>query len=434
MGSRPYSFSMLGLAVLLAAFRAPDDAPGPYPRSLAEVKAMLQVLSARKAPNASLENEFISRLRQYRYVCGVPFENLSWDDEDAGLALHATQICARLQKMTHSPEKPPGMSDAEYELCKKGAARSNLYSGLTEPVACVDGWLDDSDDKNIDRVGHRRWCLNPAMLKSGFAATDKYAAMYAQDSSNAQVPDWDHVAYPAAGYMPTSLFGPRHAWSVVPNPSRYAAPSQDQVKVLIQPVDGRQAPVGAALKMDYFHVDQGGFGAGPAIIFRPAGFAPAHDSIFRVEISGLKPKDSGAGTIHYLVHFVNLQKVPDSPETAAVCTRYFHERVAAILGTPDKVDELEALLELSDNEWVGGARAAVQKALGELLKDPALKREHSALLRWRQLSLLEQKAGKSRNQLAPVAAGYREIAQTYKETRAGKRALEGFERLKPLVQ
>jgi hypothetical protein len=92
------------------------------------------------------------------------------------------------------------------------------------------------------------------------------------------------------------------------------------------------------------------------------------------------------------------------------------------------------LLELSENEWAGGARPTIQKALGELLKDPILKREHSALLRWRQLSGLEQKAGKSKNQLAPVAAGYREVAQSYKDTRAGKRAAEGFERLKPLLQ
>jgi hypothetical protein len=434
MRRRTFFLPVLGLAALLAAFRSPDGEPKPYPRSLAEVKAMVQVLAARKGPGATPENEYLSRLKQYRYLCGVPFENLSWGDREADLAAHASSICARLNKMTHTPEKPPGMSDAEYELSKSGAGHSNLYTGLTEPAACVDGWMEDSDDKNIDRVGHRRWCINPSMLKTGFAATGNYAAMYAHDSSNKEVPDWGFIAYPTAGYMPVAFFGNRHAWSVTPNPSKYETPAQDQVKVTIQPVDGRQAPAGAALKLDYYHVDAGGFGAGPAIIFRPSGFSPAHDAIFRVEISGLKPKGGAEGTIRYVVHFVNLQKVPDSPESASVCSRFFHERIAAIEGYSDKVDQLEAFAELLESEWALGTRSSIQKALAELLKDPALKREHSALMKWRQLSAMEQKAGKSKNQLTPVALGYREMAQAYKDTRAGRRAADGFERLKPLIQ
>ena len=110
-----FGLAGLGLAFLLVAFRSPDGEPKPYPRSLAEVKAMVQVLSARKGPGSGSENEYLSRLRQYRYLCGVPFENLSWGDREADLALHASSICAKLNKMTHTPEKPPGMSDAEYE-------------------------------------------------------------------------------------------------------------------------------------------------------------------------------------------------------------------------------------------------------------------------------------------------------------------------------
>ena len=94
MSRRTVCISGLGLALLLSAFRAPDGDSKPYPRSLAEVKAMVQVLSARKGGSSG--NEFLSRLRQYRYLCGVPFENLSWDEEDAGLALGASRICAQL--------------------------------------------------------------------------------------------------------------------------------------------------------------------------------------------------------------------------------------------------------------------------------------------------------------------------------------------------
>lgn len=434
MRGRSLCLPALGLAILLTGFRSPDGESKPYPRSLAEVKAMVQVLSARKGPGSSAENEYLSRLKQYRYLCGVPFENVSWGDREADLALHASSICAKLNRMTHTPEKPPGMSDAEYELGKNGAGHSNLYTGLTEAPACVDGWMEDSDEKNIDRVGHRRWCINPSMLRTGFGATGNYAAMYAHDSSNKDIPDWSFIGYPAAGYMPIAFFGNRHAWSVTPNPSKYETPAQNQIKVTIQPIDVRQAPVGAPLKLDYYHVDAGSFGAGPAIIFRPAGLSLAHDAIFRVEISGLKPKGGAEGTIRYLVHFVNLQKVPDSAESASACSHFFQQRVAAIEGYSDKVDQLEAFDDLLENEWAGGTRPSIQKALAELLKDPALKREHTALMKWRQLSAMEQKAGKGKNQLAPVAVGYREMAQSYKDTRAGKRAADGFERLKTQLQ
>src|SRR5262249_37804593 len=225
MSGRPFCLTGLGLACLLAGFRSPDGEPKPYPRSLAEVKAMTQVLSARKGPGGSSENEYLSRLKQYRYLCGVPFENVSWGEKEADLALRASSICAKLNKMTHTPEKPAGMSDADYELGKAGAGHSNLFSGLTEPVACVDGWMEDSDEKNIDRVGPRRWCINPTMMKTGFGATGNYAAMYAHDSSNKEIPDWGFITYPAAGYMPVSFFGNRHAWSVTPNPSKYETPA-----------------------------------------------------------------------------------------------------------------------------------------------------------------------------------------------------------------
>ena len=72
------------------------------------------------------------------------------------------------------------------------------------------------------------------------------------------LPDWDVVTYPARGYMPISFFGPKHAWSVSPNKAKYEAPVEAQIKVTIHAADAKLAPVGAPLKLDYFHVDLGG--------------------------------------------------------------------------------------------------------------------------------------------------------------------------------
>lgn len=427
---------ILAAAALCGGWGGADD-PKTYPRSLAEIKAMTTALAARKGPGATLANEYISRLRQYRFLCGVPYENLAWDAKYAELAEHASLVCAKLNQMTHTPSKPPGMSDAEYELGRRGAGESNLFTGLTQPGPCVDGWMDDSDPKNIDRVGHRRWCLNPAMLKTAFGTVGNYAAMYAFDKSNNAVPDWDFVAYPARGYMPISFFGPKHAWSVSPNLKHFQSPVESQLKVSIRAADAKLAPTGPELKLDYFHVDTGGFGSGPAIIFRPANFT-LQEGAFVVEIAGLKPTSGEAGPLRYVVHFVNLQKVPDGPESASVYSRWFERRLAAAQAMTDRVDQLEETVDLLESDLIRqvepALRASIQKSMAELLKEPALKKEHDASTRYRALAAAEQKAGKSKNQLTQVALSYRELAAAFKDTRAGKRAADDFERLKVQVQ
>jgi hypothetical protein len=404
-----------------------------YPKSQAEIKAMTQVLAGKK--NGSVQNEYMSRLRQYRYLCGVSFESLSWDSKCVELAEHASSINAKLNQMTHTPARPAGMSDADYELGRKGAGESNLFSGLTQAGPCVDGWMDDSDEKNIDRVGHRRWCLNPTMGKTGFGATGTYAAMYAWDGSNKDIPDWDFVSYPTRGYMPIQFFGPKHAWSVSPNKAKYEAPVEAQIKVTIQPVDAKLAPAGAPLKLDYYHVDLGGFGSGPAIIFRPAAFSLA-EGAFLVDITGLKPKDPETPPLHYVVHFFNVQKVADGPESAGIYSKYMQQRYAAIQALSEKVDQVEQYGELMESEFLRdpAVKSSIQKSLVELLKEPALKREHDASLRYKAIAAAEQKAGKSKNQLTQVALSYRELAVAYKETRAGAKAVQDFERLKTQVQ
>ena len=426
--------SILILAALSFGFAAPPD--DPYPRSLTEVRAMVQVLAARKG--ASAQDVFLSRLRQYRFLCGVPYEGLSGDPGYADLAYHSSLICAKLNQMTHTPARPPGVTDEQYEKGRKGAGSSNLCSGLVEPAACVDGWMDDSDARNIDRVGHRRWCLNPAMGKSAFGAYGSQSAMYAFDTSNRDVPDWDFVAYPARGYMPTSFFGPKHAWSVSPNKSKFAAPVQSKVKVSIQPVSPvKFAPMGPPLKLDYFKVDLGGFGSGPAIIFRPAAFTPSPDTVLQVEIAGLATAGGAPATIKYVTHFVAPQRV-SGPEATAACTAYFKSRFAANQELGDKVDQLEGLTDLLENEFAGQVEAAtlsaIKKRFAELLKDPAVKREHDAARRYRQVADAEQKAGGNKIQLAQAAVAYRDLGAAFKDTRAGQRAAADFERLKAQLE
>lgn len=410
---------------------APQESPPAYPRSTEEIKALVGALSGKRG---SVPDEFIGRLKQYRFLCGVPFEDLTWNPEQAELAYYASLLCSKLDQLTHEPPRPPGVTDREYELGRQGAAACNLFAGRTAPVECVDGWMDDSDARNIARLGHRRWILNPSMGSSGFGSVGRYAAMYAHDDSHKAVPDWDFVAYPARGYMPLELFsgysGNRRAWSVSPNPAKFRIPNK--VEPVVTPLDARLSPRGAPLSLDPVNVDRGGFGSGPAIIFRPLDLALAHDAIYEVRIGGMEP------ALRYVVHFIDLSRVPEGPETAAHLSKFFQARHEKILRMPSAVDRVHALTDLLENQSVQGVdpktRSALQKSLAALLKDPAARREHDASARYRQIARLEQQAGRNRRELTQAAAAYRELARVYEGTRAAQQAAQDFERLKAQLE
>jgi hypothetical protein len=415
-----------------------EEDPFLSTRRLSEIKAMIDVLDPDAAGNRDPQTLYLQRLRQHRFLCGVPFEDLALDGAYQVLAQHAAMICSRLNKLTHNPERPAGLTDETFELCKRGAAQSNLFGGLTQPVECVDGWMNDSDPSNIAVVGHRRWCLNPRMLKTAFGSEGRYAAMHAHDGSRRQVPDWDLVAYPTRGWMPAEFFGPRHAWSVSLNPEVYAAPSKGEVKVEIRPAGDKGTPDGAALKLDHFTVDNSGFGTGAAVIFRPEGTSFKVNQRYVVAIDGLKSKNGQPAPLRYTVHFINLHSVPDGPDARGVYTTYLQRRLKAAQALTDRIDQLDALSRLAEDRFLAQADpavgTAVRASMTELLKDAALRREQDAAQRYRLVSDAEAKAGHNKNKLTQAALGYRELSQAYKETRAGLRAAEDFKRLQPLLQ
>lgn len=423
------------LALLLAALPAADPAE-PLDRTSArspgEVKAMLQLLAPGKG--ASPQEVYLARMRQYRYLCGVPFETLAYNPRQGELALAAASICARLDKLTHAPERPPGMSDEDYKLGKDGAGQSNLFSGRTEPAGCVDGWMDDSDPSNIDRVGHRRWILNPAMGTTAFGTEGKYAAMYAFDGSNKAVPEWDLVTYPTRGAMPVQYFGGRHAWSISPNMRKYVLPPQAELAVSIRALNAKAEPQGDPLTLDYFHLDTGGFGSGPAVIFRPKDFPLGQAGSYAVTLTGVKDKGGAAVTISYQVNFINLPQVAEGAEGVAIYTRYFQKRLDTIQAMTDQVDQVEAYNDFVAQDFLQQADPALRKtavkALTDLTKDPALKREQLALQKYKALLAFEQQAGTAKDKLVTAATGYRDLAKAYKETRAGTKAAGEFERLR----
>lgn len=265
-----------------------------------------KVKTAVEDPALQAKREAAMRvLMAYRCVCDLPFEDLKLDKAFIAHTEAASQLLGTMNRLEHEPPNP-GIPEAEYRFARQGTSSSNL-APLSSPTESVRAFMDDSDPSNIARVGHRRWCLNPAMLRTGFGSSGGITAMWAVDSSRTEVPDFEYVAFPPRGLCPTSSFRENYAWSISFHPKKFRIPDPKAVKVQVaatilnlQRVKLEKVPV--PLPLDYFNVDT----TSTSIIFRPQGVHVLPGSSYSVHITGIQ-NNSGADTsIQYLVAFFAL--------------------------------------------------------------------------------------------------------------------------------
>src|SRR5436190_12942763 len=132
------------------------------PRTVEEIKKKLAEIAAPpKTPPAGLDGERESALRRlnaYRYLAGLDCD-VVLDEGLTESAQAGAKLCEKLGKIDHRPANP-GLPEDEFQKGLKGTSTSNLAWGVRSLVQCVDIWMDDSDRGNIDRAGHRRWCIN----------------------------------------------------------------------------------------------------------------------------------------------------------------------------------------------------------------------------------------------------------------------------------
>lgn len=270
------------------------------------------------------------RLNALRRIAGLPAVKL--DQSLCENAQYGAVIQGYYGALNHHPSKPAGMSDTFYQRAYAASSSSNLSAGRTLTTA-VDNWMDDSDHTNVDRLGHRRWQLNPAMGKVGFGyaeANTRYHTYLAEkvfDKSGSSC-DYDFISWPASGNFPVELFGKDVAWSVSLNPMKYQTPRQSDLTVtLTREADGKvwtfcgnsYAPADSG---SYFQVDTGGYGIPNCIIFRPDGIRN-YDGIYTVEIQGLKTGNGqSVKNFAYQVEFFGSNtpvqpSVPVQPEQSA---------------------------------------------------------------------------------------------------------------------
>jgi len=279
------------------------------PRGPDQIKRQLADIMRAPAPGKNADvlllerQEALRRLKAYRYLCGVPYENLELDDELQKYAQAGARLCERIGGIEHRPVNP-GLPEDEYKLGYKGTSHSNLCEGTKFIWQSIDEYLDDSDATNRDAVGHRRWCLNPALKKTGFGKSGKFFAMWSMDQSQEKIPDYDFVCFPPRGLMPTTHFKPAYMWSISVNPKKYAVPDGN-VKVTVYAADKDYNRIRNPLPLTYFHVDRSGCGIPNCIIFQPQLTDNTTGlSRFWVEVEGIKDKKGASVPIRYLTEFL----------------------------------------------------------------------------------------------------------------------------------
>ena len=282
----------------------------PYPRPLAELRTTLRTILGTDAaladdaqarargwwsdegnvnalaarPKAERLAEALRRLQAYRWIVEVPWEGMDLREDWNDFCEAGAQLCARIGKLDHTPPNP-GMDEAEYKKGYTGTSNSNLSAGAPVEFS-VDGYMDDSDPSNIDRLGHRCWCMNPRMLKTGFGFAGGFSAMWSMDRSRPKA-EFEQICFPARGYMPVGFFGAEYAWSVSLNESTWKKPNPGAVKARVYPLDEHLAPAPLPLTNDTHRFNVGGYGVSWVVIFRPVGIEVAPGRRYWVGISGL---------------------------------------------------------------------------------------------------------------------------------------------------
>ncbi|ESL02820.1 SCP-like protein [Catonella morbi ATCC 51271] len=294
----------------IANYGTEEDADVVYDEKPMDTKPY----SLGKLSKGTLESA-LKLLNQMRYIAGIPYD-VELSGRYNELAQAASVVSLANGDIDHNPKMPKGISDSLYRLGKDGASKSNLGMGYRSINSSLISYMEDGG-YNKDRVGHRRWILNPAMKKTGFGfATDSksygYTAHYALDSSGSSKYN-SPIVWPAQN-MPVEYVNDSYPWSISLG---YEINISDIHVELVRISDNKTWKFSSASSDGYFTVDNRGYGQKGCIIFIPNmgyndGRAEYMDGDkFRVTVKGLKHK------LSYQVSFFNLHPKDVSYKTKA---------------------------------------------------------------------------------------------------------------------
>ena len=238
-------------------------------------------------------NSGIAMLNNIRYIAGLNYD-VALDDGFNEECQAGALINKINGSISHYPQQPSDMSDEMYQLAYKGCNESNIAWGFSTLNKCiVFGWMSDEDEGNICSVGHRAWCLNPTMGKTGFGVVDNYYNMHSFDGSHTS--SVKNISWPAQN-MPVEYFEKNMPWSIFTGSSETAS----DVKVtLTRQSDGKVWNFSQDSADGYFNCTN--YIQSGTIVFRPGDITGYNDGdVFTVSVTGVKTP------LSYTVSFFSL--------------------------------------------------------------------------------------------------------------------------------
>lgn len=172
--------------------------------------------------NATVRANVIKRVNYYRHLVGLP-DNVTLNTSQNQKCQEAALYMIANTTITHYPSSSgncytAGAADA--------AGHGNLAIGQgadelsgNHSVNAVSGYIEDPGSNNL-AVGHRAWILYPQLSAmgtgSGFNPANNFSAncLMWGNNLNGAAQSIDFVAYPPAGYIPSSLVFPRWSFQI----------------------------------------------------------------------------------------------------------------------------------------------------------------------------------------------------------------------------
>ena len=219
-------------------------------------------------------------LNSLRFAAGLTYD-IGLTDKYNQLAQDASLLCQVNNKLAHTNQpKPKNMDKKLYNSGAKGCAESNLGMGHNNLLDSLKGWVSDQDSGNFDRMGHRRWVLNPTMKNTGLGLVKNYSAMYSFDCE-AEENNVKNVAWPCQ-HMPIEFFGDNYPWTLTTNENL-----DKKVTVTITNKKTKQETKFNNYINNKFLVNNDGYGQTGCVIFRPY-FKYSEGDSFRVDVNCTK--------------------------------------------------------------------------------------------------------------------------------------------------
>ena len=321
------SSSAIDKSLIAEGFSVPETHPrGDITREIKSFEAMApgepfseQPLLKKPFKAGKLTDNFLKHglasVNLHRFIAGLPYD-VELDNDWNFMAQHGAALLAIMNKgLSHAPDYPQGIGLPKefYNRGYTGASTSNLHSGQGDLSQAVKGFVHDSDSSNIDRLGHRRWVLDPDLTKTGFGYVNGYVAMKVFDHgvSSKRKEKFAYAAWPPAGQMPAEYFSGNSAWSFSFNPSAFGGIKGEAGDVTLTLTISRDCITfsfgGSSGKSDcYFNIDKERFGLPYCIIFRPDNLGMIMDNDeFEVKISGITDSKGRAIPVNYKTVFFN---------------------------------------------------------------------------------------------------------------------------------